>query len=200
MCLRAPQDDDNKMTDVISFYTLPSTVMHHPVHKQLKAAYSFYNVSTKTPLLDLLQDGLILAKTVRGLIERAEKCPWHGGFLFARWTKSLIPQSFFLTEPTLSHPSIFFLAELNSLSSLRLSPQHGFDVFNALSPPLSPARFWCIQCPRPDGEQTSFGETEVWHRRWESTILLVQLAVSSTWTKSGLLIDQNQTINPVYTT
>ena len=69
MCLRAPQDDDNKMTDVISFYTLPSTVMHHPVHKQLKAAYSFYNVSTKTPLLDLLQDGLILAKTVRGLIE-----------------------------------------------------------------------------------------------------------------------------------
>ena len=53
------------MTDMISFYTLPSTVMHHPTHKQLKAAYSFYNVSEKTPLVDLMQDALILAKQVR---------------------------------------------------------------------------------------------------------------------------------------
>ena len=50
---------------MISFYTLPSTVMHHPTHKQLKAAYSFYNVSEKTPLVDLMQDALILAKQVR---------------------------------------------------------------------------------------------------------------------------------------
>ena len=50
---------------MISFYTLPSTVMHHPAHKQLKAAYSFYNVSEKTPLVDLMQDALILAKQVR---------------------------------------------------------------------------------------------------------------------------------------
>lgn len=50
---------------MISFYTLPSTVMHHPIHKQLKAAYSFYNVSEKTPLVDLMQDALILAKQVR---------------------------------------------------------------------------------------------------------------------------------------
>ena len=39
--------------------------MHHPTHKQLKAAYSFYNVSEKTPLVDLMQDALILAKQVR---------------------------------------------------------------------------------------------------------------------------------------
>ena len=50
---------------MISFYTLPSTVMHHPTHKQLKAAYSFYNVSEKTPLVELMQDALILAKQVR---------------------------------------------------------------------------------------------------------------------------------------
>ena len=50
---------------MISFYTLPSTVMHHPTHKQLKAAYSFYNVSEKTPLVDLMRDALILAKQVR---------------------------------------------------------------------------------------------------------------------------------------
>lgn len=56
------KDKEGKVTDMISFYTLPSTVMHHPVHKQLKAAYSFYNVSQKTPLIDLMQDALILAK------------------------------------------------------------------------------------------------------------------------------------------
>ncbi|KXJ28238.1 glycylpeptide N-tetradecanoyltransferase 2 [Exaiptasia diaphana] len=56
------QNDENKVTGFISFYTLPSTVMHHPVHKQLKAAYSFYNVSNDVPLLQLMQDALILAK------------------------------------------------------------------------------------------------------------------------------------------
>lgn len=53
------------MTDFISFYTLPSTVMHHPLHKSLKAAYSFYNVHTETPLIDLMNDALILAKLVK---------------------------------------------------------------------------------------------------------------------------------------
>ncbi|XP_043911055.1 glycylpeptide N-tetradecanoyltransferase 1 [Protopterus annectens] len=51
-----------ELTDVLSFYTLPSTIMNHPVHKSLKAAYSFYNVHTKTPLADLMTDALILAK------------------------------------------------------------------------------------------------------------------------------------------
>ena len=36
--------------------------MHHPQHKSLKAAYSFYNVSTATPWVDLMGDALILAK------------------------------------------------------------------------------------------------------------------------------------------
>jgi glycylpeptide N-tetradecanoyltransferase len=49
---------------MVSFYTLPSTVMHHPVHRTLKAAYSFYNVSVKTPWVDLMQDALISAKNV----------------------------------------------------------------------------------------------------------------------------------------
>ncbi len=53
---------------MVSFYTLPSTVMHHPTHKFLKAAYSFYNVSTKTQLCDLMNDALILAKRVGFLL------------------------------------------------------------------------------------------------------------------------------------
>lgn len=64
MDILCPQDEEGQVTDMISFYTLPSTVMHHPVHKQLKVAYSFYNVCHKTPLIDLMQDALILAKQV----------------------------------------------------------------------------------------------------------------------------------------
>ncbi|XP_049844799.1 glycylpeptide N-tetradecanoyltransferase 2-like [Schistocerca gregaria] len=55
-------EENNKITDFVSFYTLPSTVMHHPLHKTLKAAYSFYNVSTKTPWVELMGDALVSAK------------------------------------------------------------------------------------------------------------------------------------------
>jgi glycylpeptide N-tetradecanoyltransferase len=55
-------ESEGVITDFVSFYTLPSTVMHHPLHKSLKAAYSFYNVSEKTPWEDLMQDALIAAK------------------------------------------------------------------------------------------------------------------------------------------
>lgn len=50
------------ITDFVSYYTLPSTVVYHPVHKTLKAAYSFYNVSTNTQWIDLMLDALITAK------------------------------------------------------------------------------------------------------------------------------------------
>lgn len=36
--------------------------MHHPVHKSLKAAYSFYNASTSTPWTQLMNDALVTAK------------------------------------------------------------------------------------------------------------------------------------------
>ncbi|XP_063878390.1 glycylpeptide N-tetradecanoyltransferase-like isoform X1 [Scylla paramamosain] len=51
-----------KVTDFVSYYTLPSTVMHHPTYKTLKAAYSFYNVSSSTPWKVLMKDALITAK------------------------------------------------------------------------------------------------------------------------------------------
>uniref|UniRef100_A0A8C0N7J1 Glycylpeptide N-tetradecanoyltransferase n=2 Tax=Canis lupus familiaris TaxID=9615 RepID=A0A8C0N7J1_CANLF len=56
------ENSSGKLTDFLSFYTLPSTVIHHPAHKSLKAAYSFYNIHTETPLLDLMSDALIIAK------------------------------------------------------------------------------------------------------------------------------------------
>lgn len=51
--------------------------MHHPVHKSLKAAYSFYNIHTETPLLDLMNDALIIAKLVS----------YAGWFFSASFTK-----------------------------------------------------------------------------------------------------------------
>lgn len=50
------------ITDFISFYTLPSSVLNNKQYSTLKAAYSFYNVATKTPLKQLMLDALILAK------------------------------------------------------------------------------------------------------------------------------------------
>ncbi|XP_076059966.1 N-myristoyl transferase isoform X2 [Oratosquilla oratoria] len=55
-------ESDGKLTDFVSYYTLPSTVMHHPTYKSLKAAYSFYNVSSSTPWKVLIKDALITAK------------------------------------------------------------------------------------------------------------------------------------------
>uniref|UniRef100_A0A6I8R465 Glycylpeptide N-tetradecanoyltransferase n=1 Tax=Xenopus tropicalis TaxID=8364 RepID=A0A6I8R465_XENTR len=59
------ESSNGVLTDFLSFYTLPSTVMHHPIHKTLKAAYSFYNIHTETPLLDLMNDALIIAKLLK---------------------------------------------------------------------------------------------------------------------------------------
>ncbi|ALC44927.1 Nmt [Drosophila busckii] len=58
-------DDAGNITDMTSYYCLPSSVMHHPVHKTVRAAYSFYNVSTQTPLLELMNDALISARNVQ---------------------------------------------------------------------------------------------------------------------------------------
>ena len=53
---------DGDVTDLISFYSLPSSVLHHPKHKDLMAAYAYYNIAATVPLAQLLQDALILAR------------------------------------------------------------------------------------------------------------------------------------------
>ncbi|GJP70869.1 hypothetical protein CLOP_g1763 [Closterium sp. NIES-67] len=52
----------HELTDLVSFYTLPSTIIGNDNYSKLKAAYSFYNVATATPLLQLMNDALILAR------------------------------------------------------------------------------------------------------------------------------------------
>ena len=57
-------ENNGKITDMVSYYTLPSSIMHHQTHKTLRAAYSFYNVSTATPWLELMTDALISARNL----------------------------------------------------------------------------------------------------------------------------------------
>lgn len=51
------------MTDFLSFYHLPSSIIGHPKHSTLHAAYSYYNIANTIPLLDLFKDALTLAKS-----------------------------------------------------------------------------------------------------------------------------------------
>jgi glycylpeptide N-tetradecanoyltransferase len=50
------------ITDLVSFYTLCSSILGHEKYDRLNAAYSFYNVATKTPFTELMLDALIAAK------------------------------------------------------------------------------------------------------------------------------------------
>jgi glycylpeptide N-tetradecanoyltransferase len=56
------ENSDGVVTDLISFYSLPSSVLNHDVHKTLNAAYSFYNVANSLSYKDLIKNALILAK------------------------------------------------------------------------------------------------------------------------------------------
>ncbi|TSK14618.1 1-phosphatidylinositol 4,5-bisphosphate phosphodiesterase delta-3-A [Bagarius yarrelli] len=52
-----------KITDLVSFYTRSSTVLNHPTYRGLKSAHAFYTVTTVTPLKQLMEDVLIIAKS-----------------------------------------------------------------------------------------------------------------------------------------
>lgn len=53
---------DGKVTDVCSFYSLPSNILGHDKYNLLKAAYSYWNVATTVPMHELMLDALIYAK------------------------------------------------------------------------------------------------------------------------------------------
>jgi len=56
------EKETKTITDFISYYHLPSSVLKHVEFKQLNAAYSFYNVPGKHTLLELARETLVLAK------------------------------------------------------------------------------------------------------------------------------------------
>merc|ERR1712061_515496 len=52
-----------EVSDVCSFYSLPSTILGNDKHNLLKAAYSYWNVATTVSLSELMYDALIIAKS-----------------------------------------------------------------------------------------------------------------------------------------
>lgn len=74
---RHPQDENKKITDFFSFYSLESSIINNPKHRILRVAYLFYyatEVGLTTPVdkkaLDvrlnaLVSDALILAKLAK---------------------------------------------------------------------------------------------------------------------------------------
>lgn len=55
-------DENGAITDFISFYSLPSTVLENDQHSRLEAAYSYYHVPNKYSMKDLMYEALIQAK------------------------------------------------------------------------------------------------------------------------------------------
>jgi glycylpeptide N-tetradecanoyltransferase len=56
------EDSNNKITDFISFYSLPSSILQHESYKKLMAAYSFFNINTTLTVKEIMKCALILAK------------------------------------------------------------------------------------------------------------------------------------------
>jgi len=57
----AHESDKSTVTDLVSFYHLPSTILGKD--ETLYAAYSYYNVATTTSLKELMRDALVLSKS-----------------------------------------------------------------------------------------------------------------------------------------
>lgn len=55
-------DKAGNVTDLCSFYHLPSSIINHEKYKKLNATYSFYNVATTVTLHELMHDCLTMAK------------------------------------------------------------------------------------------------------------------------------------------
>lgn len=78
-----------EITDLCSFYSLPSSVIKHPKHKVLDAAYSFANVAVTVRGDELMQDALVFAKNLgfdvfnalnlAGNEQFLDRCKFHKG-------------------------------------------------------------------------------------------------------------------------
>jgi len=62
-------DMQGNVTDFTSFYMLPSSILNHPEHDKVNAAYGFYSftedVNNTARYSDLIKDALIIAKKLK---------------------------------------------------------------------------------------------------------------------------------------
>jgi len=55
-------EEGNKVTDLFSFYSLPSSILKHVEEKTLNVAYSYYSVAGKHSFPEIMKQTLIMAK------------------------------------------------------------------------------------------------------------------------------------------
>lgn len=55
-------NEKGEVTDFVSFYLLPSTVLKHDKYDKLNSAYAYYTIPGANTIKDLYRDALILAK------------------------------------------------------------------------------------------------------------------------------------------
>lgn len=91
--MRASKDDNKKITDFISFYSLESSVINHPKHTTIKAAYLFYYATEvgfanppdknalKARLNALVSDSLVYCKQYKFDVYNALSLMDNGLFL-----------------------------------------------------------------------------------------------------------------------
>lgn len=55
-------EKEGKVTDLCSFYSLPSSILGNDKYKTLRAAYAYWHVPNTVKIEELMQDSLIMAK------------------------------------------------------------------------------------------------------------------------------------------
>ncbi|KAJ1979846.1 glycylpeptide N-tetradecanoyltransferase [Dimargaris xerosporica] len=112
-------DEPGTITDMVSFYCLPSSVINHDTHKSIRAAYLFYYATDKDPGLS---EESAAPTAEEEASDNAESCSQ---------AESKAPSK----TVTPSRPSPEFTAHLTNLMQSTLVYAHNdeFDVFNCLA-------------------------------------------------------------------
>ena len=98
------EEEVEVVTDLVSFYHLPSSVIGNQRHTHLYAAYLYYYVSDAVPLKQLLEDTLVLAQAAAQSEGVAKPLPGRGCAWLLLRQSLLSPRPCATTKVTLSAP------------------------------------------------------------------------------------------------
>ena len=59
------EDEDKQITDFISFYSLPSSILEHPDYETLHCAYLYYYFTGKYDITELQRNVLVIANKMK---------------------------------------------------------------------------------------------------------------------------------------
>ena len=60
--ITSDEKEEGPITDFISFYSLPSSVLKNPNYNDIQIAYAYYMISDTVPMAQLMENALIIAK------------------------------------------------------------------------------------------------------------------------------------------